>query len=60
MDRYDWSQLNHLQIGRYAEYFTKMEFVLHIQFSPQLVKVSNRGINQQKRFPSSKQNQQQN
>jgi len=26
--RYDWSRLNHLQLGRYAEYFTKMEFTM--------------------------------
>jgi hypothetical protein len=24
--RYDWSRLNHHQVGRYAEYFVKMEF----------------------------------
>ena len=29
MDRYEWSRLNHLQVGRYAEYFVKMEFTLH-------------------------------
>ena len=28
MDRYVWSGLNHLQIGRYAEYFVKMEFTM--------------------------------
>jgi hypothetical protein len=27
--RYDWSRLNHLQIGKYAEYFTKMECTLY-------------------------------
>jgi hypothetical protein len=26
--RHTWSKLNHLQIGRYAEYFFKMQFVL--------------------------------
>ena len=26
---YQWSQLSHLQLGRYAEYFVKMEFTLH-------------------------------
>ena len=26
---YEWSKLNHLRIGRYAEYFTKMEMTLH-------------------------------
>lgn len=29
-DRYDWSRLNHLQLCRYAEYFTKMEFTLNL------------------------------
>jgi hypothetical protein len=28
ISRYDWSRLNHLQLGRYAEYFAKMEFTL--------------------------------
>lgn len=28
MERYDWSQLNTLQVGKYAEYFVKMEFTL--------------------------------
>ncbi len=28
MHRYDWSRLNHLQVGRYAEYLAKMEFTL--------------------------------
>jgi hypothetical protein len=27
-ERYRWSQLHHLQLGRYAEYLVKMEFVL--------------------------------
>ncbi|MFD0961555.1 DUF4365 domain-containing protein [Paenibacillus chungangensis] len=26
MPNMDWSKLNHLQLGRYAEYFAKMEF----------------------------------
>jgi hypothetical protein len=26
--RHVWSRLNHLQLGKYAEYLTKMEFVL--------------------------------
>ena len=29
MDKFDWSQLNNMQVGRYAEYFTKMELTLH-------------------------------
>lgn len=28
VERYAWSRLNHLQVGRYAEYFVKMEFTL--------------------------------
>jgi hypothetical protein len=28
MGRYDWSRLNALQVGRYAEYYVKMEFTL--------------------------------
>jgi hypothetical protein len=28
MDRYEWSRLNRLQVGKYAEYFVKMEFTL--------------------------------
>jgi hypothetical protein len=29
MSRYEWSRLNHLQVGRYAEYFVKMELTLY-------------------------------
>lgn len=28
MKKYNWSKLSHLQIGRYAEYLAKMEFML--------------------------------
>src|ERR1035438_3204084 len=28
-DRHDWSRLNRLQLGKYAEYLVKMEFVLY-------------------------------
>lgn len=28
-DRYKWTRLNRLQLGKYAEYLVKMEFVLH-------------------------------
>ena len=28
MERYSWARLNHLQIGRYAEYLVKMELTL--------------------------------
>ncbi len=29
MKIYDWKRLNHLQIGKYAEYFVKMELTLY-------------------------------
>ena len=29
MPNLNWSQLNHLQLGRYAEYYAKMEFALY-------------------------------
>ena len=29
MNKYDWTHLNHMQLGRYAEYFVKMEFTLY-------------------------------
>ncbi|MGB7326518.1 MAG: hypothetical protein WBD31_16710 [Rubripirellula sp.] len=29
MERYNWSRLNALQVGRFAEYFAKMEFALY-------------------------------
>jgi hypothetical protein len=29
MEKHIWSALNHLQLGRYAEYYAKMEFALH-------------------------------
>lgn len=29
MERHDWSRLTPLQVGRYAEYFVKMEFTLY-------------------------------
>ena len=29
MSRYEWSCLNHLQVGKYAEYFVKMEFTMY-------------------------------
>lgn len=43
MDKYDWARLNHLQIGRYAEYFVKMEFVLY-GFDVYTAEVDERGI----------------
>ena len=43
MQRYDWRSLNHLQIGKYAEYFVKMELTIHGLdiYSPE---VDDRGI----------------
>lgn len=29
MERYDWTRLSTLQIGKYAEYYVKMEFMLY-------------------------------
>ncbi len=29
MERYKWSRLSPLQVGRYAEYLVKMEFTLY-------------------------------
>ena len=29
VERYNWSRLNHLQVGRYGEYLAMMEFTLH-------------------------------
>lgn len=41
--QHDWSRLNHLQIGRYAEYFTKMQFVL-LGLDVYSAEVDDRGI----------------
>jgi len=43
MERYYWSRLNSLQIGRYAEYFVKMEFTLY-GFDVYTSEVDDRGI----------------
>jgi hypothetical protein len=43
MSRYDWSRLNHLQVGKYAEYLVKMEFVL-FGFDVYTSEVDDRGI----------------
>ena len=43
MDRYDWSRLNHLQVGRFAEYFVKMELTLY-GFEVYTSEVDDRGI----------------
>jgi len=43
MNRYNWSRLNHLQVGKYAEYFVKMEFTLW-GFDVYSSEVDDRGI----------------
>lgn len=43
MDRYDWSRLNHLQVGRFSEYFVKMEFTL-FGFDVYTAEVDDKGI----------------
>jgi hypothetical protein len=43
MDRYDWTRLNHLQVGRYAEYFVKMELAL-LGFDVYTAEVDDKGI----------------
>lgn len=43
MDKYNWDRLNHLQLGRYAEYFAKMEFTLY-GFDVYTAEVDDRGI----------------
>lgn len=43
MQRYDWAKLNHLQVGRYAEYLAKMEFAL-FGFDIYTSEVDNKGI----------------
>jgi hypothetical protein len=41
--RYDWARLNGLQLGRYAEYFAKMEFTL-FGFDVYTAEVDDKGI----------------
>ncbi len=43
MNRFEWSKLNHLQLGRYAEYFVKMEFT-SAGFDVYTSEVDDRGI----------------
>ena len=43
MERYDWSRLSSLQLGRYTEYFVKMEFTLY-GFDVYTSEVDDRGI----------------
>lgn len=40
---YEWSKLSHLQVGRYAEYFVKMQFVL-LGYEVYSSEVDDRGI----------------
>jgi len=42
-DRHAWSRLNHLQLGRYAEYYIKMEFTLY-GFDVYTSEVDDKGI----------------
>jgi hypothetical protein len=42
-EKYNWARLNHLQVGRYAEYFVKMECVLY-GFDVYSAEVDDRGI----------------
>lgn len=41
--KYNWSKLNHIQIGRYAEYYAKMEFTL-FNFDVYTTEVDDKGI----------------
>jgi hypothetical protein len=41
--RYDWSRLNRLQVGRYGEYYAKMEFTL-LGFDVYGAEVDDKGI----------------
>lgn len=41
--KFDWSRLNHLQIGKYAEYYVKMEAVLY-GYDVYSAEVDDRGI----------------
>lgn len=43
MARYNWSRLNTLQVGAYAEYFVKMEFAMY-GFEVYTSEVDDRGI----------------
>lgn len=41
--RYEWSKLNHLQLGKYAEYLIKMEFTQY-SFDVYTAEVDDKGI----------------
>ena len=43
MEKYDWSRLTPLQIGRFAEYYVKMEFTLY-GFDVYQAEVDDKGI----------------
>ena len=43
MRKYNWNRLSRLQIGRYAEYFVKMEFTL-FGFEVYTAEVDDRGV----------------
>ena len=43
MKKYEWNSLNKLQLGKYAEYFVKMEFTQH-GFEVYSSEVDDRGI----------------
>lgn len=43
MTEFDWSELNHLQVGRYAEYYVKMEFT-RFGFAVYTSEVDDRGV----------------
>jgi hypothetical protein len=43
MNRYDWKRLTKLQVGKYAEYFVKMEFTLY-GFDVYQAEVDDKGI----------------
>lgn len=42
-ERYDWKRLNHLQVGKFSEYFVKMELTLY-GFDIYTSEVDDRGI----------------
>ena len=41
--KFEWGKLNHLQLGRYAEYYAKMEFTL-LGFDVYEPEVDDKGI----------------
>lgn len=43
MPRFSWARLNNQQVGRYAEYFVKMEFTMH-GYQVYTAEVDDRGI----------------